>query len=67
MNGPDPDDVRPVPGLAQPSSLRDQVRHPPIEIGEYTYAEDPEVLHDFERQVLSLSPFIGDRLVIGRY
>jgi virginiamycin A acetyltransferase len=67
MKGPDPADPHPMPGVAQLCFLRNTVSHPQIEIGEYTYADDPDGVHDFERQVLYLFPFIGDRLVIGRY
>jgi virginiamycin A acetyltransferase len=47
--------------------IRNTVRNPQIQIGEYTYYDDPENSEDFERNVLYLFPFVGDRLVIGRY
>lgn len=43
------------------------MRNPHIVIGEYTYYDDPENSEDFERNVLYHFPFIGDRLVIGRF
>jgi virginiamycin A acetyltransferase len=36
-------------------------------MGEYTYYDDPENSEGFERNVLYHFPFIGDRLVIGKF
>ncbi len=38
-----------------------------IVIGDYTYYDDPEDSENFERNVLYHFPFIGDRLVIGKF
>jgi virginiamycin A acetyltransferase len=54
-------------GFPQICYIRNTVRNPQIQIGEYTYYDDPENSEDFERNVLYLFPFVGDRLVIGRY
>lgn len=43
------------------------MNNPQIEIGEYTYYDDPDGVENFERNVLYLFPFVGDRLVIGRF
>ena len=66
-NGPDPRDPHPMRGFPQVCFIRNTVNNPQIEIGEYTYYDDPENSEDFERNVLYLFPFIGDRLVIGRF
>ena len=63
--GPSPDDPHPLPAAPQVVFLKNTVEHPQIEIGEYTYHDDPEGL-GFERCVLYLFPFIGDTLRIGR-
>lgn len=65
--GPDPSDPHPMTGFPQVCYIRNTVSNPQIEIGEYTYYDDPENSEDFERNVLYLFPFIGDRLVIGRF
>jgi virginiamycin A acetyltransferase len=65
--GPDPSDPHPMTGFPQVCYIRNTVHNPQIEIGEYTYYDDPEDSEGFERNVLYLFPFIGDRLVIGRY
>jgi virginiamycin A acetyltransferase len=67
VTGPDPNDPHPMRGFPQICYIRNTVRNPQIQIGEYTYYDDPENSEDFERNVLYLFPFVGDRLVIGRY
>jgi virginiamycin A acetyltransferase len=67
MHGPAPDDPHPMAGFPQVCFIRNTVRNPAIEIGEYTYYDDPEDSEGFERNVLYLFPDTGDRLVIGRY
>ena len=68
MPGPAPDDPAPVPGFPQVGFLKPLVRNPNIILGDYTYYDDPEGPGQFEaRNVLYHFPFIGDKLVIGRY
>jgi virginiamycin A acetyltransferase len=54
-------------GFPQICFIRNTVRNPNIIVGEYTYYDDPEDAADFERNVLYHFPFIGDRLVIGKF
>jgi virginiamycin A acetyltransferase len=54
-------------GFPQICFIRNTVSNPNIVIGEYTYYDDPDDSEDFERNVLYLFPFIGDRLIIGRF
>lgn len=57
-----------MPGHPRVGFLKPLVSAPNIEIGEYTYYDDPEGPERFvERCVLYHYPFIGDRLVIGRF
>ncbi|WP_305068929.1 CatB-related O-acetyltransferase [Lysobacter sp. 5GHs7-4] len=67
MHGPDPNDPHPMRGFPQICYIRNTVDNPQIQVGEYSYYDDPEDSEGFERNVLYLFPFIGDRLVIGRY
>lgn len=67
MHGPDPLDPHPLPGFAQVCFIKNTVKNPQIIVGDYTYYDDPENSEDFERNVLYLFPFIGDRLVIGKF
>ena len=56
-----------MPGFPQVCFIKNKIQNPNIEIGDYTYYDDPEGADNFERQVLYHFPFIGDRLVIGKY
>ncbi|KRA19934.1 Vat family streptogramin A O-acetyltransferase [Lysobacter sp. Root604] len=67
MHGPDPNDPHPMRGFPQICYIRNTVDNPQIQVGEYSYYDDPEDSEGFARNVLYLFPFIGDRLIIGRY
>ncbi len=67
MYGPSPDTKHPMEGFPQVCFIRNTVRNPNIIVGEYTYYDDPENSDDFERNVLYHFPFIGDRLIIGKF
>lgn len=67
MHGPDPNDPHPMRGFPQICYIRNTIDNPQIQVGEYSYYDDPEDSEGFARNVLYLFPFIGDRLIIGRY
>ncbi|HEY4130059.1 MAG TPA: Vat family streptogramin A O-acetyltransferase [Gemmatimonadaceae bacterium] len=67
MNGPDPNNKHPMEGFPQVCFIRNTVKSPNIVIGEYTYYDDPVDPEGFERNVLYHFPFIGDKLVIGKF
>lgn len=67
MNGPNPRTKHPMAGFPQVCFIKNTVTNPNIVIGDYTYYDDPEDSEHFERQVLYHYPFIGDRLVIGKF
>ena len=67
MNGPDPRNPHPMEGFPQVCFIKNTVRNPNIVIGDYTYYDDPEDSEDFERNVLYHFPFIGDKLIIGKF
>ncbi|GAA4531017.1 CatB-related O-acetyltransferase [Chelativorans composti] len=68
MNGPDPNDMYPMKGFPRVGFLKPLVDAVNIEIGEYTYYDDPEGPEHFvERCVLYHYPFVGDKLIIGRF
>lgn len=67
MNGPDPKNPHPMAGFPQVCFIRNTVTNPNIIVGEYTYYDDPEDPEGFERNVLYHFPFLGDRLVIGKF
>ena len=67
MNGPDPTDKHPMKGFPQVCFIRNTIENPNIVVGEYTYYDDPEDSERFERNVLYHFPFIGDKLIIGKF
>ncbi|MEM1241318.1 MAG: Vat family streptogramin A O-acetyltransferase [Cyanobacteria bacterium P01_H01_bin.26] len=67
MYGADPKAKHPMKGFPQICFIQNTVSNPNITIGDYTYYDDPEDSEDFERNVLYHFPFIGDRLIIGKF
>ncbi len=67
LSGVDPKDRHPMKGFPQICFIQNTVSNPNIIVGDYTYYDDPEDSEDFERNVLYHFPFIGDRLIIGKF
>ena len=67
MHGPNPTDPHPMAGFPQVCFIRNTVKNPNIVVGDYTYFDDPEDSENFERNVLYHYPFVGDKLVIGKF
>lgn len=67
MFGPDPNTVHPMEGFPQVCFIKNTVSNPNIIIGDYTYYDDPVDSEGFERNVLYHYPFMGDKLIIGRF
>jgi len=67
VNGPDPRDPHPMAGFPQVCFIRNTITNPNIIVGDYTYYDDPVDSEGFERNVLYHFPFVGDRLVIGKF
>lgn len=56
-----------MPGFPQVCFLKNIVTRPNIEVGDFTYYDDPDGAHNFENNVLYHFPFVGDRLRIGKF
>lgn len=68
MHGPKPELKHPIYLHPRVGFLKPLVDKPNIEIGEYTYYDDPDGPDQFaERCVLHHYEFIGDKLIIGRF
>lgn len=67
MNGPDHNDAHPMTGFPQVCYIKNTISNPNIIIGDYTYYDDPHDAENFERNVLYHFPFVGDKLVIGKF
>jgi virginiamycin A acetyltransferase len=68
MTGPDPFDPQPVAGHPRVGFLKAFVRQPNVEVGDFTYYDDPDgPEHFLARCVQHHYDFIGDRLIIGKF
>lgn len=67
MSSPSPTNKHPMAGFQQVCFIKNTVSNPNIIVGDYTYYDDPEDSENFERNVLYHYPFIGDRLIIGKF
>lgn len=67
LKGPSPDDKEPMKGFPQVGFLKNYITSRFIEVGDYTYYDDPEGPERFESNVLYHFPFIGDKLRIGKF
>lgn len=54
-------------GFPQVGFLKNHLSLPNIEVGDYTYYDDPDGPENFEKNVLYHFPFIGDKLKIGKF
>lgn len=64
---PDAKNPHPMEGFPQVCYIKNVVSNPNIIIGDYTYYDDPIDSENFERNVLYHYPFIGDKLIIGKF
>lgn len=67
MHGPDPSNPHPMTGFPQVCYIKNTITNPNIIVGDYTYYDDPTDSENFERNVLYHFPFIGDKLIIGKF
>lgn len=65
--GPNPNHLAPIAAAEQVTFLKNIIQSPNIIVGDYTYADDPELARNFEKNVLYHFDFIGDKLIIGRF
>lgn len=65
--GPDPNSVFPNESMKRVCFIRNVIKNPNIQVGEYTYYDDPDGAEDFEKHVTHHYDFIGDRLIIGKF
>lgn len=65
-DAPDPTTLHPLPGHERVVFLKPLVTDPKIEVGEYTYYDDPDHPEAFERDAV-LYAVGSERLIIGRF
>lgn len=64
---PSPNTLYPIEGVARTVYLKNIITSPQIIVGDYTYYDDPVDAYNFEKNVLYLFEFIGDKLIIGKF
>ena len=60
---PDPNVIHPIPGYGNEIYVKPTITDPNVTVGDFTYIADA----DFESHVTHHYPWIGDRLIIGRF
>lgn len=64
---PNKDSLYPIPGVTRTCFLKNIIQHPQIQVGDYTYYDDPDDIKHFEKNVLYLFDFMQDKLIIGKF
>lgn len=67
MHGPDPNTTFPLGHYDRLCFLKNIIKSPNIIIGDYTYYDDFEEVHNFEKNVKYHFDFTGDKLYIGKF
>lgn len=68
MIGPDKNKIHPNPHVPSVCFIKNIIKNPNIIVGDYTYYDDYETDgEDFEKHVTHFYPFIGDKLIIGKF
>lgn len=67
MTGPNPNTVFPLANYERLCFLKNVVKNPNIEVGDFTYYDDFEDVANFEKNVKYLFDFTGDKLFIGKF
>lgn len=67
MTGPDKDKSYPLENYERLCFLKNIIQNPNIIVGDYTYYDDFEDVHNFEKNVKYLFDFTGDKLIIGKF
>ncbi len=64
---PNPNTLYPIEGVTRTVYLKNIITNPQIIVGDYTYYDDPEDVDNFQKNVLYLFEFMGDKLIIGKF
>lgn len=67
MQIPDPSTTFPLNGYENLCFLKNIIKNPNILVGDYTYYDDFEDVHNFEKNVKYHFDFVGDQLIIGKF
>lgn len=67
MAAPDKNQTFPLPHYERLCFLKNIIKNPNIIVGDYTYYDDFEYVHNFEKNVKYHFDFVGDKLIIGKF
>jgi len=67
MAAPDKDQTFPLAHYDRLCFLKNIIKNPNIIVGDYTYYDDFEDVHNFEKNVKYHFDFVGDKLIIGKF
>jgi acetyltransferase-like isoleucine patch superfamily enzyme len=67
MTGPDKNEKLPLGNYNRLCFLKNIIKNPNIIVGDYTYYDDFEDVHNFEKNGKYHFDFIGDKLIIGKF
>lgn len=67
MKHPNPNTRYPIAGVTRTCFLKNIINSPQIIVGDYTYYDDPTDVEQFEKNVLYLFEFMGDKLIFGKF
>jgi len=67
MNIPNPNATFPLDNYNRLCFLKNIIKNPNIEVGDYTYYDDFENVENFEKNVKYHFDFVGDKLIIGKF
>lgn len=62
-----PKDTFPLQNTKRLCFLKNIVNNPNIIVGDFTYYDDPDDVHNFLKNVLYHFDFVGDKLIIGKF
>jgi len=67
MTIPNAQAIYPNPAIKEVVFIKNVIHRPNIEVGDYTYYDDPTDPTNFEAHVTHHYEFLGDRLIIGKF
>lgn len=65
--GPNPNNIYPNENIKQICFIKNIIKNPNIQVGDYTYYDNADGSEDFESHVTHHYDFIGDKLIIGKF
>ncbi|MBU3175613.1 Vat family streptogramin A O-acetyltransferase [Clostridium estertheticum] len=65
--GPNPNSIYPNENIKQVCYIKNVIKNPNIQVGDYTYYDDVNGAEEFEKHVTHHYDFLGDKLIIGKF